>query len=40
MGDNRQDSLDSRFELVGFIPKSDILGKAFVEFFNNPHIIK
>lgn len=31
MGDNRNDSLDSRFEEVGNINKSDIIGKVIIK---------
>lgn len=30
MGDNRSESLDSRSDKVGFIPKSDIIGKVIL----------
>lgn len=33
LGDNREISLDSRYEEVGFINKSDILGKVFVRLY-------
>ena len=33
MGDNREKSLDSRYEQVGFINESDILGKVFVRLY-------
>ncbi|WP_297132187.1 signal peptidase I [Terrisporobacter sp.] len=33
LGDNRDISLDSRYEQVGFINESDILGKVFVRLY-------
>lgn len=33
LGDNREISLDSRYESVGFIDDSDILGKVFVRLY-------
>ena len=33
LGDNREISLDSRYDSVGFISKSDILGKVFVRLY-------
>ena len=33
LGDNREISLDSRYEQVGFINESDILGKVFVRLY-------
>lgn len=33
MGDNRQNSKDSRFQEVGFIPKENIIGKSKVAFW-------
>jgi signal peptidase I len=33
MGDNRNNSLDSRFEAVGNIKKSDIIGKAVLRMY-------
>ena len=33
LGDNREISLDSRYEEVGFINESDILGKVFVRLY-------
>ena len=33
LGDNREISLDSRYKEVGFINKSDILGKVFVRLY-------
>lgn len=40
MGDNRQNSIDSRYTIVGFVDKSDIMGKVLVEIFPKPQIIK
>lgn len=33
MGDNRQNSLDSRFEAVGNVKREDITGKAWLRFY-------
>lgn len=33
LGDNREISLDSRYDTVGFISESDILGKVFVRLY-------
>ena len=33
LGDNREISLDSRYDSVGFINDSDILGKVFVRLY-------
>ena len=33
LGDNRQVSLDSRYDCVGFIKTSDILGKPFIRLY-------
>ena len=33
LGDNREISLDSRYDNVGFINESDILGKVFVRLY-------
>ena len=35
MGDNRDNSRDSRFDEVGFVPKENILGKALFIFYSN-----
>jgi len=40
MGDNRQNSLDSRFEMVGLINQKDIIGKVVFRVFPSPQIIK
>lgn len=40
MGDNRQDSLDSRYEIIGLVNKEQIMGKVVVEVFPKPQIIK
>jgi signal peptidase I len=34
MGDNRDDSLDSRFEAVGFVPAENFVGRAEIIFFS------
>ena len=39
MGDNRQNSLDRRYELVGLVSKQQIMGKVVVEVFPKPMII-
>lgn len=39
MGDNRQDSLDSRYTIVGFVDKNDIKGEANIEIFPVPRVI-
>ncbi len=33
MGDNRNDSLDSRFQEVGLVPNDKVIGKAFFRFY-------
>ena len=33
LGDNRQKSIDSRFDEIGIITKKDIIGKAFYKMF-------
>lgn len=33
MGDNRADSIDSRFQEVGFISFKDIIGKMLIKIF-------
>ena len=33
MGDNREKSLDSRYEEVGLIEKSDVMGKVTVRLY-------
>lgn len=40
MGDNRQNSLDSRYQAVGLVPKDKILGKVFFQIFPKPKLIK
>lgn len=39
MGDNRADSIDSRFQEVGFISFKDIIGKMLIKIFWNEHRI-
>ena len=33
MGDNRDNSLDSRNEMVGFVDEKEVIGKVFVRLF-------
>ena len=42
LGDNREDSLDSRDEKVGLIPKKNILGKVRIKIWplNEIKIVK
>ena len=42
LGDNRRDSIDSRYEAVGNVKKRDILGRAFFLFypFNRIRIVR
>ena len=42
LGDNRRDSIDSRYSEVGFVKRRDILGRAFFLFypFNRMRIVK
>ncbi len=42
LGDNRKDSIDSRYEEIGNIQREDILGKAFLLFYplNRIRIVK
>ena len=40
MGDNRDDSQDSRFlNFVGYVPEQNLVGRASVIFFSNPNSI-
>ena len=34
MGDNRDDSLDSRFPEVGYVPFENLIGRAEIIFFS------
>lgn len=40
MGDNRNDSWDSRYWQHTFVEKADIMGKAFVSYFPHPRVLK
>ena len=35
MGDNRDNSQDSRFDMIGYIPKENLIGKAQFIFYSN-----
>ena len=39
LGDNRNDSNDSRFWLNKYVPRDNILGRIYFEFFPSPHIL-
>jgi signal peptidase I len=38
MGDNRDNSLDSRFEEVGFVPIEEVIGEVFVQLYPSPQL--
>ncbi len=40
MGDNRNDSWDSRYWEHTFVEKEDIIGKAFVSYFPHPRVLE
>ena len=40
MGDNRNDSWDSRYWKHTFVEKEDIVGKAVVSYFPHPRVLK
>lgn len=40
MGDNRQNSMDSRYETVGLVKEKDIRGKVLLRIFPSPKIIR
>lgn len=40
MGDNRNDSWDSRYWEHTFVEKADIIGKAVVSYFPHPRVLK
>lgn len=40
MGDNRNDSWDSRYWKHTFVEKQDIVGKAMVSYFPHPRVLK
>ncbi len=40
MGDNRNDSWDSRYWKHTFVEKEDIVGKAMVSYFPHPRVLK
>lgn len=40
MGDNRNNSWDSRFWTNKYVKSEDIIGKAMVSYYPNPRILK
>ena len=39
LGDNRNGSQDSRFWVNHFVPRDNIIGKLYIEFYPAPHIL-
>jgi len=39
LGDNRNGSQDSRYWAYTFVPRDNIIGKIYIEYFPTPHIL-
>lgn len=40
MGDNRNDSIDSRFPKMGFIPEQNLVGRAYFLYWNSKDVLQ